>query len=321
MTLTGAVLGCSGGGAHPIILDEVPYQSGGSETGGGPGGASEQTGGTLATGGTVETGGTGAVAGQEPGTGGMPGTGGASETGGSRETGGSSEGGGRGEGGGGETAGSTGTGGWGGELGECPLMPNDQGTVAASSNICGIQGSWYEYSDCTHPDDPNVCSTVIEPQPGSFPNTDGVMCTSGSTVTLAAEGDRATKWGAGIGLKLNQAPESAFEGSIRDLPVTIVGFRFTVSVRNDVLLPQDFIVNFRTPDNVNKTDLVELSDSPGSQRVMFSEAHPPTWATNPAPFDPRQVVAIQFLVQSQVGEAIPFDYCISDLTALYQPRE
>ena len=166
-----------------------------------------------------------------------------------------------------------------------------------------------------------VCSTVNEPQPGSFPNTDGVMCTSGSTVELAAEGERATKWGAGIGVKLNQAPESAFEGSIRDLPVTIVGFRFAVSVRNDVSLPQDFIVNFRTPDNVNKTDLVELPDSPGQETVMFSEAHPPEWATNPAPFVSNQVVAIQFLVQSQVGVAIPFDYCISDLSALYRPKE
>ena len=138
---------------------------------------------------------------------------------------------------------------------------------------------------------------------------------------LAAEGERATKWGAGIGVKLNQAPESAFEGSIRDLPVTIVGFRFAVSVRNDVSLPQDFIVNFRTPDNVNKTDLVELPDSPGQETVMFSEAHPPEWATNPAPFVSNQVVAIQFLVQSQVGVAIPFDYCISDLSALYRPKE
>jgi hypothetical protein len=311
LTLTGAALGCSGGGAHPIVQDEaIPYQ--GDSTGG------SETGGTEATGGTVETGGNGGMAGQETATGGVPGTGGVSETGGRSETGGSSQAGAHGEGG---AAGSAETGGAGGEPLECPLMPNDQGTVAASSNLCGIQGSWYEYHDCTNRDDPTVCSTVNEPQPGSFPNTDGVMCTSGSTVALAAEGERATKWGAGIGVKLNQAPESAFEGSIRDLPVTIVGFSFTVSVRNDVPLPLDFIVNFRTPDNVNKTDLVELSDAPGTQTVMFSEAHPPTWASNPAPFLPNQVVAIQFLVQSQVGEAVPFDYCISGLAALYRPKE
>jgi hypothetical protein len=325
LTLTGAGLGCSSGGAHPIVLDDaVPFHgdgSGGNETGGGPGGASEDTGGTEASGGTVETGGTAAQAGQDSTTGGVSGTGGVSALGGSGGTGGRSATGGSSEGGDGGEAGSAETGGEQGEPQACPLMPNDQGTVDAANNVCGIQGSWYEYHDCTNREDPTVCSTVNEPQPGSFPNTDGVMCTSGSTVALLTEGERATKWGAGIGMKLNQAPESAFEGSIRDLPVTIVGFTFTVSVRNGVPLPQDFIVNFRTPDNVNKTDLVALSDEPGSQTVLFSEATPPTWATDPAPFVPNQVVAIQFLVQSQIGEAIPFDYCISDLAALYWPKE
>ena len=70
------------------------------------------------------------------------------------------------------------------------------------------------------------------------------MCTSGTTVPISKQYD--IKWGAGIGLNLNQAAGSEDKGTISALPHALKGFSFTLSANNNVDLPE-IRVNFPMP--------------------------------------------------------------------------
>lgn len=295
--LVGLVAGCSSGGADPIVErrasptvnDGEGGTAGESPVGGGGAGAEAETGGSeVGTGGDVV----------EP-TGGSPPTGGAA---GSPETGGTVGSGGTGATGGSSTGGAT---------SECPLLPNDLGSVFAADNVCGIQGVWYKYNDCQGGYySPPACTKHDAPASGQFENINGIMCTSGTTAVPVDAYDQTIKWGAGIGLQLNQ------ELPIGDLPKKIEGFRFTVS---GPTLPPELRVNFRTQDTVTREHfkaLTNLTDG-AEYQVLFTEAEQGSWVTLREALDATEVDAIQFQVPTFVGEAIPFDFCIGNLTALY----
>lgn len=302
MILAGAALGCDDSTLRPIAYldegDDSEASTGGSDTRGGSGGL-RATGGRVATGGA---GGTAGATGQEPETGGVPATGGASETGGS--------------------SGSGGVAGTGGALRSCRFTPNDLGTVFASENDCGVQGSWYSYDDCD-PNDPNEpCATVRTPDAeNEFPPDEaGRMCTSGSTLAVENEADQGVHWGAGIGLKLNEGLNGEPKGTLGDLDVTIIGFGFTVNGR---AVPDTLKVTFPTEATIDRAHGVELSPEPsGAHRVMLVDAEQPTWVppTERLDLEPTQVTAIQFQIQSQIDARIEFDFCIEGLTALYRPK-
>lgn len=235
--------------------------------------------------------------------------------GGSEQSGGSSsEGGNTSEGGASSEGGSTSEGGASSEPGECALTATeDTGWIDATTNDCKVQGAWYAYSDCTtSPDD---CTTDQIPEPGSdaFPNSDGRICTSGTTAEINKEYD--TKWGAGIGLNLNQPTDSEDKNPISELPHALKGFSFTIS--GDTV-PPEIRVTYPTAQTEKTAHFKKITEA-GDYTVLFTDAAQGTWVKEDQQVElvPGEVTAIQFQVVGADTKTISFDFCVENLKALY----
>jgi hypothetical protein len=198
--------------------------------------------------------------------------------------------------------------------GSCPLTPTaDTGWIDGATNDCKVQGAWYSYNDCkTSPGD---CTTDQEPTVGGdgFPNTGGKMCTKGTTVAIGT--DYETKWGAGIGLNLNQPGGDDAKNPIGTLPKAIKGFSFKLS---GTTFPKELRVTFPTAATAETGHFKRL-DNPkeGAYTVLFTEAAQGKWVTSPVDLVPGDVNAIQFQICAESAAAAPFDFCVEGLTALY----
>jgi hypothetical protein len=226
----------------------------------------------------------------------------------------SNEGGSASEGGAGSEGGSSSEGDARSETGECVLTATeDTGWVDAATNDCKIQGAWYAYSDCTT--SAEDCTTGQVPAPGSdaFPNSGGKICTSGTTVAINKEYD--TKWGAGIGLNLNQPTDSEDKNPISELPHAITGFSFTIS--GDVV-PAEVRVTYPTAQT-EKTAHFKKIVKAGDYTVSFGDAAQGSWVKQEQQVDlvPGNVTAIQFQVVGADTKTIDFDFCVENLKALY----
>ena len=193
----------------------------------------------------------------------------------------------------------------------CTVLPDPNGWVAAALNDCGIQGAWYSYSDCdTSPAD---CTTDLLPEVGSqFTNTNGKMCTSGATASINDSTEVDAKWGAGIGLSLNEQADQSKE-TIAQLPHELIAFRFTVS---GTAIPEELRVNFPTPTTASIEHFVTITGS-GEHTVDFLGVSQGDWVDPQTPLDPADVIAIQFQVPARFNEQVAFDYCIENFQALY----
>ena len=290
----GSLPGCSSGGAEPIWIPDAGLTDGegGSATGGaGEGGQlpADSTGGTD----NPTSGGTGGLA-----------TGGATNA-----SGGAS----------GADAGSTGgAGGTGGNPaeGSCTLIPNDSGTQLAEDNPeCGIQGTWYTYNDCTTgPAD--RCTLAQWPELGEFPNENGRMCTYGTTASPVDPQEKELLWGAGIGLPLNQIPETGEKRPIGELPHQLLGFAFTISGGT---IPNTLRVTFPTETTVETAHYSELvGATAGEETVRIADAVQ-AWVPEEqrVSLDLSQVTDVHFEVPTRINESFYFDFCIEELTAFY----
>lgn len=196
----------------------------------------------------------------------------------------------------------------------CLIVPNpDTGWVDGAKNDCKIQGAWYVYSDCTtSPDD---CTQGQEPTPGAttgIPNTGGVMCTRGTTVPTGT--DYTKKWGAGIGLNLNQQqPGDSSKNPISLLSKPIKGFTFTLS---GPVVPGKINVKFPTPATENAAHFKEIT-APGTYQALFSDAVQPNWVDAKVDLVPGNVVSVEFQVVASPTDPVPFDFCVERLSALY----
>lgn len=279
-----------------------------------------------------------------------------------------------GEGGAGGTAGAgTGTGGAAGAGAGSGylIMPDAAGRIAGSSNPIGVQGLWYATGDqygvpgkCVtvglHP--AGDCSEIHTPSPpllgtpfspAGFPNTGGVMCTSGETAVVqpcmagvTTEGcptnDYANMWGAAIGFDVNAL--SADEGGARStwdpLARGIIGFSFhldevpvATKLRVEVLvlltdaeaaavgLPQGAISDEHPDRSPYWGATATFPPSPvrvGTNRVLWNDIIHPTGGIR---FDPSRMVGIGFhtpaVARGSSAKGL-FDYCVSDVTFLTQ---
>lgn len=249
--------------------------------------------------------------------------GGASEKGGeasneggsSEQSGGAgSEGGTASEGGASSEGGGTSEGGASSESGECALTATeDTGWVDATSNECKIQGAWYAYSDCTT--SPEDCTVDQVPEPGSdaFPNSGGRICTSGTTAAINKEYE--TKWGAGIGLNLNQPTDSEEKLPISELPRALTGFSFTISGE---VIPGEIRVTYPTAQTEKTAHFKKITEG-GDYTALFSDAAQGTWVKEEERVElaSGDVNAIQFQVVGADTKTIAFDFCVENLKALY----
>jgi hypothetical protein len=265
---------------------------------------------------------------------------------------------GSGKGGSGGAGGSGGSGvpaGNGGMRTDVVLNPSKSGWIDAMDmgNTVGVQGAWYPYGDkygvakCTtvgmHT--PEECSTITSPDPliPGFPNTEGVMCTTGETavvlpcgagVPLCSPGDPdySNMWGAGIGLDLNA--EGAADGGTGakhaynpDLH-GVVGIAFEIDEIPQPLLRVEFPMIL--PDESSTEDHPD-----GSPYWDADSGYPPSpvevgrnelrWDDVKSPrenyaFDRTKILAIQFHVPAITSGSMrgAYHFCIKNLTFLTQ---
>ncbi len=192
----------------------------------------------------------------------------------------------------------------------CPGMaitPDATGYVAPASNSLGLNGSWFVYSDCVDLNGVN-CSTVTSPPTTSFPNTGGSMCTSGTTSA------NASAWGAGIALELNDDGASHKQSPWDATAAGVLGFCFQLS---GSAVPAGLRLAFTTTTSGDDAPFKAVG-SAGSHTVLFSQTGPGSWFKNTSPLDTHNLVLMQFQIPATSGKAIPWDFCVSGMTAVTQ---
>jgi len=167
--------------------------------------------------------------------------------------------------------------------------------VAAASNSLGINGNWFAYSDTV---------STISPGKGSFANTGGKMCTSGTLVASASS------YG-GIGLELNdtggQQPFNLTKNGVKGFSFLLSGTLPTGGIR--------FAYGKKGDDNVFFATVAAI----GLNTVLA--AVPPlgqgSWETAET-WDPTLVALIEFQIPGSATAANPFNFCVESLTAVTQ---
>ena len=194
---------------------------------------------------------------------------------------------------------------------QCLIIPDRAGLVREDANECGVGGLWFAYNDCN--DSPGDCTKNQWPEEGSFPNSNGRMCTRGTTAAVADETESPFKWGAAIALSLNQPTTVGPQHPIGDLGIEIRGFSFMLSGFGPAVR-----VNFPTRATETAPHFVTVTGE-GQHVVPFAAARQGEWVDegDRAPLDWTQVIAIQFHVPAEQRRPIDFSFCIEDLAVLY----
>ncbi len=220
-----------------------------------------------------------------------------------------------------------------------PITPGPTGLVLGSSNALGVQGPWYAYGDGVGADGPtatgiceargghpaSACSTIATPAVGSFPNTGGKMCTSG-TVALVIAGvnglpDYANITGAGIGLDLNNSGGAV---PVRDVFNATMKGVTGVAFDLEIVALSGLRVEFPTPASDGTSAgaaywgaNVSFGNSPavaGTNVIRWADVRIPG-ATPPA-FDPTMIESVLFHVPTTIMSSAPYSFCVSNLRLL-----
>lgn len=238
--------------------------------------------------------------------------------------------------GGSGTGGASGGGGSGGNLTGVALVPNETGFVPADSNDLGIVGSWYTYGDgigstgappgdcqgAGHTD--AECSKIDSPAAGSFPNTGGKMCTSGTVAKVIdmvgkpGMPDYGKIWGAGIGLDLNNPGGAAVKAPFLAAMKGTKGIEFEIDA-----VP---LAKLRVEVEATSTN----GGADGNDYWGANSTYPPSpviagknqvlWEQFVGPkghkFMPDELLGIQFHVPTGTSAAGAYSFCISNLKIL-----
>lgn len=189
-----------------------------------------------------------------------------------------------------------------------PLMPDSTGWVQGTDNDVGIQGAWYAYDDCT--DSPGACTQNHLPASGTFDNTGGKMCTSGTTVAVMNQADFSKEWGAGIALDLNNTGGTDGKKMPFDAQAAnVIGFSMNITGTAPGLR-----INITSVPAGNDSHFITAATGPNT--VELSKVKQGSWVTTKAALDTTQLLAIQFQIPTQMSKAVAFNFCVDSLAAL-----
>jgi hypothetical protein len=231
-------------------------------------------------------------------------------------------------------------------------MPDANGYVSLGSNNIGIQGAWYAYGDdwgitgappgncekALHP--PTACSQITSPPPampdagdggggGGFPNTNGMMCLSGTAAkVIGTPPDYSNIFGIGIGLDFNNVMgvKSPWDSTgAKTMGPKVIGFSFTITgFPTGAVVRVEFPTPITDPtgdsyqltiskDGTYRADLTTMMSDPNYLKPAFNapaDAGMLKW-------DPTQVESIQFhVVTDTTASHAVMNFCVSNLTAI-----
>jgi hypothetical protein len=234
----------------------------------------------------------------------------------------------------------------GGVAGGIALTPSADGFYDGT-NDAGILGAWYSYGDwyAGMPamggagDCPTKgmftaaqCSVIESPIPGQpFVNT-GKLCTKGTAAKVIMDSTGATAysavWGTGIGFDMNNAGTddggTGVKGTWSAPEHGVTGFSFTIE---SPPVGGQMRVEFPTNAVPGGTDInsaywggASMNLSPfttaGTHSFHWKDVGGPMYLTGAPAFDNTKILSMQFHVVTNTSSTVPFDYCISNLTAL-----
>jgi hypothetical protein len=190
-----------------------------------------------------------------------------------------------------------------------PLRTTGEGTLL--SNEAGLEGGWFSENDCeTSPDD---CTADQTPAPGDTFVMDGDRaCTSGIVDPVGASSEYATKWGAAIGLTLNQPDPAEPPEAYDALAHGVVGFAYKLRTYNIEPIRAEAI-----SVGVAEPHFYEVTQA-GVTSLRFSYLIQGDWVTERTPLDPSQLTALRFHVPSASGVVRNFDFCVEELSAIVE---
>ena len=207
-----------------------------------------------------------------------------------------------------------------------PLTPDANGWVDQSTTgTTGIHGPWYAFTDrndCVPLHTDAECSKFVTPSTvDPFPPTAGLgMCAVGVVAKVIAGSDGKPDyshiWGARIAFDFN-------EGADYDAPAqSVTGLAFHIDAEPPRGAEMNVILTTATAA-INPASwggaTAEISPvHAGRNEFRWADVGGPSYLTNPPPppFDPAQLLSIQFGVKADEFAAKSFAFCISELTAL-----
>jgi hypothetical protein len=207
-----------------------------------------------------------------------------------------------------------------------------------SSGTTMIQGAWYGYGDGAGADGmsssgdcvklgmhlPSQCSVIMTPPFGSFPNTAGKMCTKGTAALVLpmagmTAGDYTNMWGAGIALDLNNSGgDASVKAPYNATANHVTGFGFTLDklplagIRVELPTMTTGTSSAFWGGDMNAPSPLHV----GRNEFHWADVRGPFYITTPPAFDPTTIMSLQFHVATNTASDSPYDFCISDLTAL-----
>jgi hypothetical protein len=224
-----------------------------------------------------------------------------------------------------------------------PLMYDLTGfTDKGGTGTTNIQGAWYAYGDGIGSDGTTAngdcekigmhpassCSKIDKPSFGSFPVTNGKLCTSGTAaqvMLLNAMADYTNMWGAGVGLDLNNAGGDAGTGKqpYNATANGVTGFCFNI----DQVPAGTMRVEFPTPSTLTGAAFWVKApgdmSSPvkaGKNEIRWKDVVGPFYLYPspmvPPPVDATSILSMQFHVPTTTASEAPYAFCLSDITAL-----
>jgi hypothetical protein len=216
-------------------------------------------------------------------------------------------------------------------------------TDKGGTGTTNVQGAWYAYGDGIGSDGTTAtgdceklgmhqvseCSKIDKPSFGSFPVTNGKLCTMGTAAQVinlvgGTMPDYNNVWGAGVGLDLNNA---GGDGGVK-MPYNastngVTGVCFNI----DMVPLAGLRVEFPTPTTTTgaafwvRASGDQLSPvKAGKNEIRWKDVVGPFYLYPPpmtAPqVDQTSILSMQFHVPSATASAAPYAFCLSDITAL-----
>jgi hypothetical protein len=219
-----------------------------------------------------------------------------------------------------------------------PLLPDSTGFVdVMATGTTGIKGAWYAYGDGIGPDGTTGssdciakgghgvadCSSITTPSFGTFPNTAGKMCTAGTVAKVINQvsmplPDYTNIWGAGIGLDLNNGggEAGAVKAPYNATANGVLGIAFDIDAVPLATMRVEFPNTTATNAAFWGGDLMTSPVKAGHNEIRWADVKGPFYDTAAPTFDPKTILSIQFHIPTSASSSAPYNFCISNLSAI-----
>lgn len=214
------------------------------------------------------------------------------------------------------------------------IKADANGFVLATSNGLGIQGAFYASAD--------TGGSTITPAAftGAVDATTGAICVEGSGAIVAPDPATpggflySTTWGAIVGFNLSQpndpatgAPSTIAQAynPVRPGVGTVSGFTFNLTGTLPPAGALRFKTTFPSAPGGTTASTEEYcypipATTPGTPvTVGFTQQTAECWEPAGAPFTSRELLSVQWQIVTNTATAVPFDFCIENLTAVVTP--